>query len=74
MNLTNFERTGLDQVYSVVRAEAERVGVTIAGIEIVGLAPKKAIEMAAARDPWWKEFDPGLILENRLAEASRTIE
>jgi glutamate formiminotransferase len=70
MNLTNFERTGLDQVYSAIRAEADRVGVSIAGIEIVGLVPKKAIDMAAARDPYWKNFDPSLILENRLAKIS----
>jgi glutamate formiminotransferase len=70
MNLTNFERTGLDQVYSAVRAEADRVGVSIAGIEVVGLVPRKAIDMAAARDPWWKNFDPRLILENRLAKIS----
>lgn len=69
MNLTNFERTRLDQVYNLVRADAERVGVDIAGIEIVGLVPRKAIEMAAASDPWWKSFDPSLILENRLEEA-----
>jgi glutamate formiminotransferase len=68
MNLTNFERTGLDQAYNAVRAETDRVGVSIAGIEIVGLVPRKAIDMAAARDPWWKTFDPSLILENRLAK------
>ncbi len=69
MNLTNFERTGLDQVYNAVRAEAQTMGVSIAGIEIVGLVPKRAIEVAAERDPWWKNFDPGLILENRIAQA-----
>ena len=69
MNLTNFDRTGLDEVYKAVRGEAERMGVAIAGIEIVGLVPKKAIEMAAASDPRWKDFDSGLILENRLAQA-----
>jgi len=69
MNLTNFERTGLDQVYNAVRAEAQKIGISIAGIEIIGLVPKKAIELAAARDPWWKNLDPGLILENRIAQA-----
>jgi len=69
MNLTNFERTGLDQVYDAVRAAAQNMGVSIAGIEIIGLVPKKAIELAAARDPWWKNLDPGLILENRIAQA-----
>ena len=68
-NLTNFERTGLDQVYNAVRAEAHTQGVSIAGLEIVGLVPRKAIEMAVMRDPWWKNFDQSLILENRLAEA-----
>jgi glutamate formiminotransferase len=72
MNLTNFERKGLDQVYSAVLAEAQQRRVSIAGIEVVGLVPKKAIEMAASRDPWWRNFDPGLILENRLdAERGR---
>lgn len=69
MNLTNFERTGLGQVYDAVRKEADRMGVSIAGTEVVGLVPRKAIEMAAAHDPWWKNIAPGLILENRLAEA-----
>jgi glutamate formiminotransferase len=69
MNLTNFERTGLDQVYNAVRREAQSMGVSIAGTEIVGLVPKKAIEMAAENDPGWKNFDPGLILENRIAQA-----
>jgi len=68
MNLTNFEQTGLDQVYKAVCGEAEGMGVAIAGIEIVGLVPRRAIEMAAARDPWWKDFDQSLILENRLDE------
>jgi glutamate formiminotransferase len=69
MNLTNFERTGLDQVYNAVRGEAEKMGVKIAGIEIIGLVPRRAIEMAAERDPWWKDFDAGLILEDRIAQA-----
>ena len=71
MNLTNFERTGLAQVYDAVRAEADRRGVSIAGIETVGLVPKKAIEMAAAQDARWKNLDQRLILENRLAEVGR---
>jgi glutamate formiminotransferase len=56
-------------VYDAVRAEAQKMGVSIAGIEIIGLVPKKAVELAAGRDPWWKNFDPGLILENRVAQA-----
>ena len=69
MNLTNFEQTGLDQAFAAVRNEAEKAGTSVAGIQVVGLVPKKAIEMAAERDPWWKDFDSDLILENRLARA-----
>ena len=67
MNLTDFERTGLDEVFNMVETEASRHGVAVAGTQIVGLVPKKAIEAAAARDPRWKNFDSSLILENRLA-------
>ena len=68
MNLTNFEHTGLHHAYAAVQAEADKAGVSIAGIQIVGLVPQKAIELATAGDPWWKSFDSSLILENRLAE------
>jgi len=67
MNLTDFERTGLEEVLQAVETEASRHGVAVAGTQIVGLVPKKAIEAAAARDPRWKNFDSSLILENRLA-------
>ena len=69
MNLTNFERTGLNEVYEAVRGEADRLGVPIDGIEVVGLVPKKAVERATAQDARWETFDPNLILENRLATA-----
>lgn len=71
MNLTDFERTGLDEAYSAVRSEAEKAGVSVSGIEIVGLVPRKAVEKAAARDPRWKSLDSALILEERLAAGGR---
>lgn len=67
MNLTDFERTGLDEVLQAVETEASAHGVGVAGTQIVGLVPKKAIEAAAARNQRWKDFDSNLILENRLA-------
>ena len=69
MNLTDFERTGLHDAFQAVEAEAARHGVTVAGFQIVGLVPRKAVEAAAAADARWKNFDRNLILENRLAEA-----
>jgi len=67
MNLTDFERTGLAEVLLAVEDEASSHGVAVAGTQIVGLVPKKAIEAAAARDQRWKNFDSSLILEDRLA-------
>ena len=69
MNLTDFERTPLDLVLRAVRMEAAAHQTEIAGVQYVGLVPRKAIEDAASRDPEWLRFDASLILENRLASA-----
>ena len=47
INMTDFEQTPLHRVFEMVKREAERYGVTIIGSEIVGLIPKRAIEMTA---------------------------
>ena len=70
MNLTDFERTPLHAVFQRVKDEAAALGVEIAGSEIIGLIPKKAIEMAAAACLSIKNFSSNLILENRLLDAS----
>ena len=69
MNLTDFEQTPIHRVFEAVRLEAERCGVAVVGSEIVGLVPKKALEMAAEHYLRFENFTPGLVLENRLAEA-----
>jgi len=70
MNLTDFEQTPIQRVFETVRAEAERSGVAIVGSEIVGLIPKKALEMAAEHFLRLENFRPAVVLENRLAEAA----
>jgi formiminotetrahydrofolate cyclodeaminase len=70
MNLTDFEQTPIHRVFETVRAEAERSGVPVVGSEIVGLIPKKALEMAAERFLRMENFRPSVVLENRLAEAA----
>ncbi len=69
INLTDFEQTPLHLVYETVRREAERYGVPVVGSEIVGLIPKKAIEMAADYFLRFENFRPELVLEQRIAEA-----
>ena len=69
INLTDFEQTPMHVVFEAVRREAERYGVSVAGSEIVGLIPRKAIELSAEYFLRYENFRPELVLENRIAEA-----
>jgi len=69
INLTDFEQTPMHLVFETVRREAERWGVPVVGSEIVGLIPKKAIELGAEYFLRFENFRPELVLENRIAEA-----
>ncbi|HTT32914.1 MAG TPA: glutamate formimidoyltransferase [Methylomirabilota bacterium] len=69
INLTDFEQTPMHRVYEMVKREAERYGVMPVGSEIVGLVPKKAIEMAADFFLQLENFSPEQVFENRLAGA-----
>ena len=68
MNLTDFEQTSIELVFETVRREARRYGVEVAGSEIVGLIPRRALEQAAEFFLRIENFKPELILENRLSE------
>jgi len=69
INLTDFEQTPIHLVFETVRREAERHGVPVVGSEIVGLVPRKALEMAAEYFLRFENFRPELVLENRIADA-----
>jgi formiminotetrahydrofolate cyclodeaminase len=59
----------MHRVYETVKREAERYGVMPVGSEIVGLVPKKAIEMAADFFLQLENFSPAQVFENKLAGA-----
>ena len=67
INLTDFEQTPMHRVYEMVKREAERYGVVPVGSEIVGLVPKKAIEMAADYFLQLENFSPAQVFENKLS-------
>jgi formiminotetrahydrofolate cyclodeaminase len=69
INLTDFEQTPLHRVFEMVKREAEHHGCAIVGSEIVGLLPRKAIELTAEFYLQLENFSPALVLENRLASA-----
>ncbi len=69
INLTDFEQTPMHRVYEMVKREAARYGAIPVGSEIVGLIPKKAIEMAADYFLQVENFSPEQIFENKLEAA-----
>ena len=69
INMTDFENTSMHLVFETVRREAERYGVSVVGSEIVGLIPRKALEMSAEYFQRFENFRPEAVLENRIAEA-----
>jgi glutamate formiminotransferase/formiminotetrahydrofolate cyclodeaminase len=76
MNLTNFRSTPIARVVELIRREAGRYGVSIHHSELVGLIPEEALVEAARWHLQLDQFEPGQILEYRLAavqqEASTT--
>jgi glutamate formiminotransferase / formiminotetrahydrofolate cyclodeaminase len=53
-------------VFEMVKREAQRYGASIVGSEIVGLIPKRAIELAANFYLQLENFSPSQVLENRM--------
>jgi len=69
INLTDYEQTPMHRVYEMVKREAARYGVMPVGSEIVGLVPKKALEMAADFFLQLENFSPAQVFENKLQAA-----
>ena len=71
MNLTDFEQTPIHQVFETVKQQAGQLGTTIVSSEIVGLIPRRAIEITAEFYLQLENFSPAQVLENRLEESAR---
>jgi glutamate formiminotransferase/glutamate formiminotransferase/formiminotetrahydrofolate cyclodeaminase len=71
MNLTDFNTTGVEAAFAAVEREAARLGVALAGSELVGLIPKKALDLNSGRVPSIGNFSPEQIIENRIETARR---
>ena len=69
MNLTNYEQTPIHRVFTAVKSEAERYGVTVLESEIVGLVPAAALVDVAVADLQLTDFKRTQVLEARLREA-----
>ena len=70
INMTNYEKTPLYRVFEMVKFEARRYGVAIAGSEIVGLTPANALIDAAKYYLQLEGFDgEKQVLENHLLQS-----
>lgn len=68
MNLTDYMQTAVYQAQEMVRMEAARYGVTIAGGELIGLMPLGALVDTAAYYLGLDDFDQSRILESHMME------
>ena len=66
MNLTDYRTTSLATVMARIRAEAARLGVGIAGSELIGLIPEGALEAVDIDQLGLPRFPDDQILERRL--------
>jgi glutamate formiminotransferase/formiminotetrahydrofolate cyclodeaminase len=68
MNLTNYSKTPIHRVVEMIRHEAARYGVGIESSELIGLIPQQALIDAAVWYLQLNNFEPSLVIENRLVE------
>ena len=65
MNLTDFERTPVEEAFEAVRQEAARHAIAVAEMELIGFIPRKAFDAAVAAGLNCANF-AGRVLESRL--------
>ena len=68
INMTDFTKTALYQVFEMVRFEAQRYGVQIVGSEIIGLTPMAALIDAAVYYMRIEDFKIEQVIEQRMLE------
>lgn len=68
MNLTDYTKTAIYRAHELVRVEAARYGVTIAGSEVIGLVPMQALIDTAEYYLGIENFSTKQVLETHLME------
>ncbi|MDL2256963.1 glutamate formimidoyltransferase [Bacteroidales bacterium OttesenSCG-928-I14] len=68
MNLTDFTKTSIYQAVEMIRFEAARYGVTLAGSELIGLVPLQAVVDTTSYYLGLEDFTMDQILETHLME------
>lgn len=68
MNLVNYKKSSIYQVVEMIRMEAQRYGVSVAGTEVIGLLPMDALIQSAEYYLQIEDFKLDQVLETRLLE------
>lgn len=68
MNLTDYSKTAIYRAHEMVRMEAQRYGVTVAGGEIIGLVPMQALVDSVSYYLGLENFSINQVLEAKLME------
>jgi glutamate formiminotransferase len=69
-SLTDFEVTPVHAVFNAIRDAAARAGVEVQGSELIGLIPRRALELAGSTDLRWEHWDDSMVLETRMEMAA----
>ncbi len=64
--ITDFDVTPLHVVFNAIREQAARAGVEVEGSELIGLLPRRVLEMAGSTDFRWEHWDDSMVLETRM--------
>jgi glutamate formiminotransferase / formiminotetrahydrofolate cyclodeaminase len=68
MNLTDYQATPILTAFQAVQAEAARLGIEVAGSELIGLIPQAALQHTATTALQLDRFDASRVLETRISE------
>ena len=68
MNMTDYTKTALYRSFELIKTEAARYGVTVAGSEIVGLVPMEVLIDTAVYYLGMENFSMEQVLETRIME------
>jgi glutamate formiminotransferase len=68
MNLVNFAETPFEDLFQVIKQEAETLGTRVAGCELIGFIPQGAFELAPDFFRRAGNFNESRIIENRIGQ------
>ena len=71
MNLTDLDRTGVQDACVRVRDLANQLGSDVAGVELVGLLPRCELERCSADFLSWSRIDRAATIEDRIGRGPR---